>query len=105
MTLSELTSKIEKWREERTSERGRIPESIWGEAIRLSKIHGVTIVAKSLKLQSTDLKKKVENSKTKSIHSVKKESLFTDLSVPHILQDPKRSLEIEVEGIKISIFR
>ena len=57
LTLEEVAEHFERWR--RYKKKGdRIPQPLWDEAIGLVETHGVSQVARTLRLSATDLNKR-----------------------------------------------
>jgi hypothetical protein len=56
--LTHLTHQFAHWRQSRTTPRGRIPKSLWTQAVALSSVLSVTRVAKQLGLTPHALKRR-----------------------------------------------
>ena len=56
--LSHLTHQFTQWRQSRTTPRGRIPTSLWAQAIALAQVVSCTRVAKQLGLTPQALKRR-----------------------------------------------
>jgi len=57
-TLSHLTHQFTQWRQSRTTPRGRIPPSLWAQAVALAQVVSCTRVAKQLGLTPQALKRR-----------------------------------------------
>ncbi len=55
--LSHLTHQFTQWRQSRTTPRGRIPTSLWAQAVALAQVVSCTRVAKQLGLTPQALKR------------------------------------------------
>jgi hypothetical protein len=58
-TLEEVCHRFEMWRKDRRA-RGPIPESLWQAAVELCAAHSVFHVCRALRLNYSDLKRRVE---------------------------------------------
>jgi len=58
--LSHLTHQFTQWRQSRTTPRGRIPKSLWAQAVTLTHVLPCTRVAKQLGLTPQALKRRRE---------------------------------------------
>lgn len=58
--FKKVKRQIENWRRTRRYEHEAMPESIWSEAVRLSRIYSVNQVRRELKLDGTKLKRKAK---------------------------------------------
>jgi len=59
MTIEELTKEFERWRNNRKADKEPIPEKLWESAVELAEKISPTIVAKSCKISTSKLKKKM----------------------------------------------
>ena len=57
--LEAVQSKFKIWRASRTSKRQHIPDELWKAAKDLTQTHSINQVAKALRLNYTDLKKRI----------------------------------------------
>lgn len=62
LALEEVAEHFEDWRRNRHG-RGRIPEQLWSEALSQLSNHSMNSVAKTLRLNPTDLKKRAIGNK------------------------------------------
>lgn len=58
-SIEDICEKFERWRLSRKNPRERIPAPLWQSAAILTKDHSVNTVAKALRLNGQDLKKRV----------------------------------------------
>ena len=56
--LAELAEQFEDWRRSRTTGQERIPPRLWDQAVALSTVLPCSRVARSLRVRSTDLRKR-----------------------------------------------
>jgi hypothetical protein len=56
--LRHLAQQVTQWRQSRTTPRGRIPKSLWAQAVALSQVLSVARVAKQLRLTPHALKRR-----------------------------------------------
>lgn len=57
--LDAVQNKFETWRASRTKKRQHIPDELWKAAKDLTRTHSINQVAKALRLNYTDLKKRI----------------------------------------------
>jgi len=57
--IEQIHDQLERWRRAR-QKRAPIPEAIWGEAARLARACGVSVVSKALRLNYPDLKRRAQ---------------------------------------------
>ncbi len=69
-TLNQVATRIEAWRNG-PKRSNRIPEDIWQAAVKLSKQYSTNQVAKTLRLNYTDLKKRVKSHPEKNMPAIK----------------------------------
>jgi len=60
--LQDVRAQFERWRRERTG-KDRIPETLWEAAVRVSSAHSLHHVSRALRLNHSDLKKRVSDHK------------------------------------------
>lgn len=92
--LEVVQKKFETWRASRTSRRQKIPDELWNAAKDLTQNHSINQIAKALRLNYTDLKKricpKVEPPSVKSLpHS------FIEFDINPPLTQPECIIEME----------
>lgn len=61
--IEKARDKFEQWRQSK-KKRSRIPEDLWMTAIELSEKYSVNQISKALRLNSSSLKKRIEQSKS-----------------------------------------
>ena len=59
LTLAEVQSRFAAWREKRQNRRSAIPEELWSAAVLLCLDNSVNKISKGLRLNHTELKKRV----------------------------------------------
>ena len=59
-TLAEVQSRFAAWREKRKNSRSAIPEELWSAAVMLCMDNSVHKISRGLRLNHTELKKRVE---------------------------------------------
>lgn len=80
-TLRVVQKQLEHWRQNR-QQRGPIPPELWENAVQLARKHSIYQVAKRLRLNAGDLKKRVEALLSKDGHgNVDGASAFIELDV------------------------
>ena len=78
-TLKDVRKQFEQWRQTR-KKRGAIPDNLWEAAIELSKRHSPHKVSQTLHLNSSDLSKRIEQSRSKQV-SEATEPKFIDFEI------------------------
>ena len=58
-SMEDVREQFEQWRLTRKHSREHIPATLWQSAVALTKIHSINAVAKALRLNGDDLKKKM----------------------------------------------
>ena len=66
VTLRDVRKQFEQWRQTR-KKRGVIPDHLWTAAIELSERHSPHKVSQALHLNSSDLSKRIEQSRSKQV--------------------------------------
>ena len=95
--LSEAVERFESWRGSRKNVKQKIPDELWSIACRLSLKHGSSQVAKLLRLNHVELRRRSGLAPSKE--SVNSRSTPAALKVtPLIIQDSKRVPSYEVGG-------
>lgn len=61
VTIEDVRKQFEQWRQTR-KKRGVIPDHLWGAAVALSKYHSPSKISQALRLDYSDLKKRIERS-------------------------------------------
>ncbi|MBU0985870.1 MAG: hypothetical protein KKH68_01345 [Proteobacteria bacterium] len=59
-SIEDIREKFEQWRLTRKTRREHIPASLWKSAAILTQDHSINVVAKALRLNGCDLKKKIQ---------------------------------------------
>jgi hypothetical protein len=77
--MKELKKQLELLRKERNGGRAPLPQKIWDEAVQIAQVEGIGVTAKSLHLNYTDLKNRIEQTKAKF---AKKESNAAFIQLP-----------------------
>ena len=62
LDLQDVRAQFERWRRERAG-KDRIPETLWEAAVRISSSHSLHHVSRALRLNHSDLKKRVNDQK------------------------------------------
>jgi hypothetical protein len=97
--MKELKKKLELLRKERNGGRAPLPQKIWDEAVQIAQAEGIGVTAKSLHLNYTDLKIRIEQTRA---NLAKKESnaAFIQLPMPALdtNKSPARKVVIELSG-------
>jgi hypothetical protein len=80
--LESVQYQFETWREARKNPRERIPEKLWAAATRLQNQYSLSHISKALRLNQTDLKKRIPEKE--STHGKKKltSPFFVELNWP-----------------------
>ena len=79
-SLEEVREAFENWRKTR-AKRAAIPESLWYAAIALSKEHSTFTISKELRVNYTDLKRRIQND---ILEPVQPDFIELDISKPLI---------------------
>jgi hypothetical protein len=74
-SLEAIRCQFKEWRETRRNRRERIPEELWSAAVELRKQYPVNQISRALRLNFTDLKKRILEQDT---HFSKREKLSSD---------------------------
>ena len=101
MDLKKLSQDIAIWRQNKNFRSERMPQEFWRQAVTLSKIHGPIEVAKAIRVQTSDLKKRINKSGAPIFHpgSGQKKKKFAKL-IPPSTNDASK-FEIEYNGITV----
>jgi hypothetical protein len=66
LTIEAICEQFEKWRQTR-KKRTAIPEHLWAAAIELSENHSAYKISKTLRLNYTDLQKRIQQSRSRNL--------------------------------------
>lgn len=81
---ADLRARIEEWRRTRTASTERMPESLWREATRLARLHGVSAVARALGVDYQRLKRRTERTDGARGAPDASSRLFVELGLPTV---------------------
>jgi hypothetical protein len=102
MTIEELQQNLETWRRNKKSNSDRMPPDYWEAVMKLTRTHPLSEICSKLKLNSTEIKKRM-GVKVKS----GKEIVFKEFtSLP--IQKPELKLAFELStatGITLKIYQ
>jgi len=107
LSLKEVSAKFEQWRATRLK-KGKIPETLWQEAILLLKKYPIGKVTQTLKLSGNQIKAKMQHPTT--LNGQSKLPAFVPISIPPLVEPTEVSvigkLEIKrADGAVLSIDR
>ena len=103
--LKKLHRKFENWRQTKKGKQ-RIPEILWNAAIRLAKTKGYSIhqVAKALRLNQTDLKRRIEAAGGGTGSGRSSQPTFVEMDFPMPVETADCIIELEnSSGAKMRI--
>jgi hypothetical protein len=92
---SEVQARFEHWRNTRTK-RGKIPDELWSAAVELTKLHSINQIAKLMRLNASDLSKKI-SSVSRSVVKANDESPVSFIEFPKISNCHAGSCEIDLK--------
>jgi len=81
---AELRARIDQWRRTRRTSTERMPESLWREATRLARLHGVSGVARALGINYRRLKNRAERTQATRAVPDASSRLFVELGLPTV---------------------
>lgn len=91
--INEAKQRFEQWRQQCGHRRGRIPEQLWEAAAALARCYGVYVVARTLRLEYAQLKRRCES---KSLPAVRSGSMpFVEVAWPGIGGSSGHIVELE----------
>ncbi|MBM3709060.1 MAG: hypothetical protein FJW61_01360 [Actinobacteria bacterium] len=105
ITIDEIRSQLENWRQNKRNHREPIPKELWQAAADLAKKHSINTVSKALRLSYADLKvrlygpskpKPSKRQKPASFIELKCDSPLTDKETTLELQDLKRDIRLKI---------
>jgi hypothetical protein len=97
--IQKVRGQFERWRKNRTDR--RIPQSLWDAAASLCGLHSIAEVSRALRLDYSDLKRRVEQ---RSEPSRNFGAEFVSVDLPAIMGQPEWDLEMErPNGLKMRI--
>ena len=103
--VEQVRDQLECWRRTR-QKRSPIPETIWGEAARLARECGVSVVSKALRLSYPDLKRRAQTAVTSGLPAMTSPPSFVELACGPSLTPAPCVVEMENPGgvkMKISL--
>lgn len=86
LDLQDVRAQFERWRRERTG-KDRIPETLWEAAVRISSAHSLHHVSRALRLNHSDLKKRVSEQRAVGVE--------TRLSPVRFVEVPRTALSVD----------
>jgi hypothetical protein len=94
LTLDQVCQQFEYWRQTR-KKRCPIPEQLWQAAESLYPEYSLYNISKALRLNYTDLKKRIEQKQTVSIPSAINQAEFIELKINPATHPPECLVEME----------
>jgi hypothetical protein len=85
--VKQLRTRIERWRTTR-ERRTAMPPRFWAEAARLAQRHGVSPVARTLRISFEGLRRRIAESTTGPTATVGRPSAFVELTGAELLGEP-----------------
>jgi hypothetical protein len=100
-TLEEVEEQLQSWRQEQ-GKRVRLPERLWEMAVKLSRAHGVSQVARTLGLDYYTLKERASLGSAAVV--APKPASFVEVEVGQQVSGPECRIELENgKGLKMSL--
>ena len=93
-TLEEVRHLFEQWREVR-KHRTPIPDSLWAKAVSLSTDHPIHKISRSLRLNYTDLMRRVCTSRTEALPEPLTSNAFIELDMKASMPSAEYIIEME----------
>lgn len=92
--LERVRVKFEEWR--RTRIRGsRIPEDLWGEAIKLAGVYPLAQICQSLKVEFNHLKRRVENHRAPVVSCTSAGPRFIEMGPSRTMTELECTIEVQ----------
>ncbi len=101
--IEDVKDQFENWRQTREN-RGRIPDRLWEAAVSLCQTHSISQVSKTLRLNHTDLKLRVQACRSNCQPCVVTSPSFIDLGVTGPITAAECIIEMEnTNGAKMKM--
>lgn len=109
--IEEVRDQFEQWRHTR-NKRSKIPDHLWLAAIKMSEIYGLNKTSKMLRLNASDLRKRIEQSKADSLPEPIIQPKFIGLNIGNsepaeyvieILHPNGSKMKTQTRGVNIDV--
>jgi hypothetical protein len=101
--FKKVRHRFERWRKTKKG-RERIPDPLWEAAVGLARHYSVNEIAKTLRLNHTELKYRVDGDRGNSSGKATSEPHFVELAFPGEGQAPECVVELErADGAKMRV--